>query len=187
MTTPLPGDWYPGPAPLPRSEPVGAAPVSRSEASASAPVVRGGYPVLAFGDDALVAVAVPGAGARLSVRRDVAPLLVALAAAFHREVQPLDPLSCWGHCHASATRGWNGHAAGIAVDLNAAAHPPGACGTFRPEQVPAVRGLITRWKYRGRPVLTWGGGDHHGGAAESHFEIAVPYPVALAVAAGLAT
>ena len=153
--------------------------------SPAAPAAVAEYPLLSFGDEALATVVVPGTGARLSLRRDIAPLLVSLAAAFHREVQPLDPRSCWGHCHGPATRGWNSHAAGIAVDLNAAAHPAGAAGTFRPEQVRALHELVGRCTYRGRPVLRWGGGDHHGRPAESHFEITVPYLTAIEAVAGL--
>ena len=150
------------------------------------PAAVGEYPVLAFGDEALATVVVPGTGTRLSLRRDVAPLLLYLAGAFHREVQPLDPRSCWGHCHAPVAHKWNSHAAGIAVDLNAAAHPAGARGTYRPEQVRAVRELVARCAYRGRPVLRWGGGDHDGRPGESHFEIAVPYLTAVEVADAVA-
>ena len=39
------------------------------------------------GDETPATVVVPGTGTRLSLRRDVAPLLVSLAAAFHPEAR----------------------------------------------------------------------------------------------------
>lgn len=70
---------------------------------------------------------VPGTMVSLTVRREVAPLLIGYAAEYHRLVEPLRSGWCWG----AACRNVRGrsvpsfHSAGLAVDLNAPKHPLG--------------------------------------------------------------
>jgi hypothetical protein len=139
-----------------------------------------GFSVVQYGAPELATFAVPGTDTRLSVRKEVAPLLIGLARDFHATVEPLNPKSCWGHAPRKIRGGsaWSFHAPGIAMDLNAAAHPMGKRGTFNPSREAAVRALLTRYTYKGVRLIRWGA-DYHTRADEMHFEIIVPRGVAL--------
>lgn len=117
---------------------------------------------------------VPGApGVKLApgVRAgDAATVLFSFAALFHKHVEPLVAGQCWGYCYrvnTNAPRELSKHSAGIAIDLNAPAHPNGKRGTFTPEQVTTLRAILAG--YDG--VLLWGG-DFTGTDDEMHVEIA---------------
>lgn len=120
---------------------------------------------------------VPGTTVDLPVCADVAPLLIGLAAEFHRTVEPLDPKACWGYAYRPVRGGTTPsfHAAGIAVDLNAPRHPLGRRGTFSAAQTAQCRALARKFGCR------WGG-DYVSRADEMHFEVILPRPAALALA-----
>lgn len=117
---------------------------------------------------------VPGCDVLLPVRSEVAPLLIGLARDFSRLVEPLRPGECWGYAHRPVRGGKapSFHSAGIAIDLNAPAHPLGERGTFSPQQAATCRALARKYGFR------WGG-DYRRRADEMHFEIIVSRDKAL--------
>ncbi|HEX2027450.1 MAG TPA: peptidoglycan-binding protein [Nitriliruptorales bacterium] len=120
---------------------------------------------------------VPGTDVVLPVRSEVAPLLIGLAQEFSTLVEPLRNGACWGYAF-RAVRGGKApsfHSAGIAIDLNAPAHPLGQRGTFSSEQTAACRTLARKYGCR------WGG-DYRKRADEMHFEIIVSRAEALDLA-----
>lgn len=145
-----------------------------------------GFSVKPYGSNALARFTIPGTSTRLSLRREVAPLMVGLAERFHRTVEPLDPKSSWGHAHRKigGTDSWSFHAPGVAIDLNATAHPLGKRGTFSRAQVAAIRALLAAYSHQGVRLFRWGG-DYRRRADEMHFEIIVPRGTALAAVRAL--
>ncbi len=140
-----------------------------------------GFTVVQYGAPELATYTVPGGDARLSVRKEVAPLLIGLARDFHATVEPLNSRSCWGHAprKIKGSNAWSYHAPGIAIDLNAEAHPLGSRGTFNAAQQQAIRALLAKYTYNGVRIFRWGG-DYHTRADEMHFEMIVPRGIALA-------
>lgn len=131
-----------------------------------------GFTVVQYGDPLLGTYTVPGSTTRLSVRDEVAPLLIGFARDFNREVEPLNPKSCWGHAPKKipGSNSWSFHAPGIALDLNASQHPEYRRGTFSAAQVTAIRRLLARYSYAGKSLFRWGG-DYVSKGDEMHFEL----------------
>lgn len=70
----------------------------------------------------VVTQTVPGTSVRLGVRKGPAgDLLIAAAARWHREVEPLVAGTCWGYAERKIRGGsaLSNHASGTAIDLNA--------------------------------------------------------------------
>lgn len=109
---------------------------------------------------------VPGSSVVLPVRAEVAPLLIGFARDFHTHVQPLRAGWCWGYAFRAVRGGTTPsfHSAGLAIDLNAPAHPLGRRGTFDPDRRRMIRALADRYGLR------WGG-DYRVRADEMHFEV----------------
>jgi peptidoglycan hydrolase-like protein with peptidoglycan-binding domain len=108
---------------------------------------------------------VPGTGTYLPVKAAVAPLLIGFAKEFHETVQPLHTGWCWGYAY-RAVRGYSTlsyHAFGLAIDLNAPAHPLGRTGTFSYRQRLKINALCRKYGLR------WGG-NYSGRKDEMHFE-----------------
>jgi D-alanyl-D-alanine carboxypeptidase/Putative peptidoglycan binding domain len=147
-----------------------------------------GFTVVQYGAPELATFTVPGTGTRLSVRKEIAPLLIGLARDFNATVEALDHTSCWGHAprKIKGSNSWSFHAPGIAIDLNANKHPQGSRGTFNAERQRAIRALLGKYSHNGVKLFRWGG-DYHHTADEMHFEIIVPRGVALAAAGSLQT
>jgi hypothetical protein len=99
---------------------------------------------------------------------DVATVLMWVAEQYHRTVEPLRAGECWGYYYReiSGSATLSNHASATAIDLNAAAHPMGARGTFTAAQVAAIRAILA---YCGG-VVRWGG-DYAGRPDEMHWEI----------------
>lgn len=131
-----------------------------------------GFTVVPYGDSHLKTYAVPGSDVRLSVRAEVAPLLIGFAADFHRLVEPLIAGQCWGHAprRISGSTSWSFHAPGIAIDLNAKRHPMGVGATFTTRQIMAVRQLQDKYSYGGRTLIRWGQ-DYRSRVDGMHFEL----------------
>lgn len=125
---------------------------------------------------------VPGTSTYLPVRSEIAPLLIGLAAEFHRTVEPLVRGWCWGYAYRPVTGGRSPsfHSAGIAIDLNAPRHPYGRRHTFSAGDATRCRALARKYGCR------WGG-DYRTNADEMHFEIIVPRLTALVMARKLQT
>ena len=148
-----------------------------------------GFDVVSYGSDKLATYLVPGTTVKLSVRKEVAPLMIGFAADFHRLVESLNAgKDDWGHAprKIAGSDSWSFHAPGIAMDLNSNAHPMGKRGTFTSVEVSAIRGLLSKWSYQGTKLFRWGG-DYRSKADEMHFEIIVPRNVALAAVKALQT
>lgn len=113
-------------------------------------------------------VTVPGTAVVVYVRGDVAPLLIGFATEFHRRIEPLKSGGNWGYAYRPVRGGTapSFHAAGIALDLNAPAHPLGRRGTFAPGQAERIRHLARKYGLR------WGG-DYRRRADEMHVEVIV--------------
>lgn len=142
-----------------------------------------GFSVLPFGSSELAKFKIPGTAAKISMRREVARLMVELARDFHQTVEPLNPKSCWGHDHRKIDGGpnWSFHAPGIALDLNASDHPRGKHNTFSNNQEKSIRKLLANHSFQGVRLFRWGG-DFHSKVDEMHFEIIVPRAIALKAA-----
>lgn len=131
-----------------------------------------GFSVVQYGDPLLGTFVVPGSTTKLSVRREVAPLLIGFAADYHRLVEPLDPRYCWGHSPKMipGSTSWSFHAPGIALDLNAHWHPEYRRGTYKTEQVAVIRKLLSKYSYNGASLFRWGG-DYRNHGDEMHYEL----------------
>lgn len=121
-------------------------------------------------DIGIVSKRVPGTGLKLRVAEAVAPLLIAFARDFHKDVEPINEgqLDDWGYAFRDI-RGattLSNHASGTAIDLNASQHPLGAENTFTEEQSRTIRRLCRKYGLR------WGG-DYRNRKDEMHFEIAL--------------
>lgn len=119
---------------------------------------------------------VPGTGVSLPVRSDVAPLLIGFATEFHQKVEALHIGWCWGYAY-RAVRGSSSpsfHGAGLAIDLNAPAHPLGKAGTYNAKQRATINALCKKYGLRA-------GMNYSGRKDEMHFEVILPKSQALAL------
>ena len=133
---------------------------------------QNGWPVSENPKDiSIKSFSVPGTGIELRCAEAVAPLLIGLAADFHKYIEPIDggQPDDWGYAH-RMIRGdektLSNHASGTAIDLNALLHPLGKVGTFDSKKVPMIRALAKKYG------CTWGG-DFKTRKDEMHFEIAI--------------
>jgi peptidoglycan hydrolase-like protein with peptidoglycan-binding domain len=143
-----------------------------------------GFQVPAAGA-AIGTFAVPGTSVRLSVAREVAPLLIGFARDFDREVEELLVGQCGGFNprKIAGSSSWSRHAPGVAIDLNWRVHPMGRKNTFPPAKRAKIRSLLDRYSYRGTRVIRWGADFSR--PDDMHFEINVPRAVAVAAAKAL--
>lgn len=124
---------------------------------------------------ALMRRAVVG-GVGAYVRRGPAgDVLVYAAGRWNREVEPLRApdgvLDFWGYAPRlirGSSSTVSNHASGTALDFRARIHPLGRSGTYRPNQVAAIRRILADC----RGALRWGG-DYSGRKDEMHVEIVV--------------
>jgi len=142
-----------------------------------------GFPVLPSGGPQLSTYLVPGTSVKLTVAREVAPILIALARDFDREVEDLIPGQCGGFNprKIAGSDTWSRHAAGLAIDLNWQKHPMGARDTFTPAQQAAIKKICARYK-----VVRWGG-TYVGRRDDMHFEINAERAAVLAAVKALQT
>lgn len=106
----------------------------------------------------------------LSVRREVAPILLNVAKSFHRKVDHLgNPRPDDGGYNPRKipnTDIWSNHASGTAIDLNWSKYPMGV------RNMTADQREACRWIVRHYRVIRWGGEWSGTGVDEMHFEIA---------------
>jgi hypothetical protein len=131
---------------------------------------QNGWPASADRDEIHVKnYEVAGTSRHLACTADVAAILCAFAAKFHKLVEPIDAgvFDEWGHALRNV-RGAIGtvsnHGSGTAMDLNASKHPLGKENTFKPEQVVKIHALCKEFGLR------WGG-DYKTRKDDMHFEI----------------
>ena len=114
---------------------------------------------------------IPGTSIKIACAKDVAPILIAFCAEFHKLVEPIDQgaIDDWGYAF-RMTRGsdkvLSNHSSGTAVDLNATKHSLGKSNTFTKEQTNTIQLLIVKYG------LAWGG-NYKKRKDEMHFEIAM--------------
>lgn len=146
----------------------------------------GGFSAVDYGSPLLGVFAVPGSAVRLSLRRETAPLHVAVAAAWNNEVEQLILGQCWGHAY-RAVRGattTSYHALGNAMDFNSLVHPLGVRGTFSAAKVAAGHRVLGRFTYNGVRLYRWGL-DYSGRVDEMHVELIADRATALRAVAAL--
>jgi hypothetical protein len=142
-----------------------------------------GFPVLPSGGPQLGTYLVPGTSVKLTVARDVAPILIAVARDFDREVEDLIPGQCGGFNprRIAGSASWSRHAAGLAIDLNWQKHPMGKRGTFTAAKQAAIKKICARYK-----VVRWGG-TYVSRPDDMHLEINAQRPAVLAAVKALQT
>lgn len=120
---------------------------------------------------------VPGANRRLTLDSTAGPILVAVAADYHRTVRPIDkgPVDEGGFNKRPATMApgkWSNHASGTAIDLNWSEE--GALNSawgkrFFASAKAAAAIAVIRLRYR--KVVQWGGDWRPGAKDYMHWEI----------------
>ncbi len=143
--------------------------------------VMHGFTVVPYGSPALGVFTVPDTTIRLSLRREVAPLLLAFCRDFNNHVEKLHPGWCWGHApkKIKGTKQWSEHAWGGAVDLNAPMHLMGEVNTYTVGERDAIDDLLDKYSYQGKRLIR-AGKDYHGRRDDMHFEVIAERSVALA-------
>jgi hypothetical protein len=112
---------------------------------------------------------IPGTDIKIRCAEAVAPLLVGLAAEFHKEIEAIDKgaLDDWSYNFRmirGSTDSLSNHASGTALDLNANRHPLGKEDTFSPENAAKCISLAAKWGCK------WGG-SYVRRRDDMHFEI----------------
>jgi hypothetical protein len=118
-----------------------------------------GFSVENWGSPLIGTYLIPGTTIKLTMRKEIAALLVAVARDFDREVEPLKAGHCWGFNpkHIEGSPNWSNHAWGGALDLNAPEHPMGAKNTFSAAKQAAIHKILGRYPYGGKRIFRWGG------------------------------
>lgn len=140
-----------------------------------------GFTVENWGSPQIGTYLIPGTAVKLTMRKEIAPLLVAYARDFNATVEPLRVGWCWGFDPKpiEGTHVWSNHAWGGALDLNAPAHPMGKANTFTPAKRAAIDKLLTKYSFQGKRLLR-SGKDYKGRKDDMHIEINVERDFALA-------
>jgi hypothetical protein len=112
---------------------------------------------------------IPGTDLKIRCAEKVAPLLIGLAAEFHKTIEPIDKgtLDDWSYNFRmirGTTDSLSNHASGTAIDLNATKHPLGKENTFSPEDATKCVALAAKWGCK------WGG-TYRLRKDDMHFEI----------------
>lgn len=147
-----------------------------------------GFSVQAWGSPLIGSYKVPGTNVTLTVRKEVAPILIGFARDFNATVEPLRSGWCWGFNpkHIEGSSNWSNHAWGGAIDLNAPAHPMGKANTYSVGERAAIDKLLKKYSYKGTRLLR-AGKDYNGRKDDMHFEINVTRAVALAAVAAMSS
>ena len=112
---------------------------------------------------------IPGTSIKIRLAEKVAPLLIALAADWHKLVEPIDvgTLDTWGYAFRpirGQTEKLSNHSSATAIDFSANAHPLGKADTFTLEQCKTIRALVKKYG------CGWGG-DYKKRLDSMHIEI----------------
>jgi peptidoglycan hydrolase-like protein with peptidoglycan-binding domain len=131
---------------------------------------------------------VPGTTAKLGLRKETAPLLLAFARDFDRDVESLLPKQCGGFNprRIAGSTAWSRHALGVAIDLNWQMHPMGRRDTFSVGDRAIIRKLLDRYVHEGKRLFRWGA-DFTNNPDDMHFELNVTRAVALEAVDALQT
>jgi hypothetical protein len=147
-----------------------------------------GFSIEPWGSSKIGNFKVPGSSVSLTVRKEIAPILIGFCRDFHREVEPLRKGWCWGFNpkKIEGSNSWSNHAWGGAVDLNAPRHPMGKANTFTLGERAAIDRLLKKYTFKGQRLIR-AGKDYSGRKDDMHFEINVSRSIALAAVAALGT
>lgn len=118
---------------------------------------------------AIASYTIPTTGVRIALRKgDVSVVLLWLLEQYHKTVEPLRQIDTGGYAERVVRGGvsLSNHASGTAADTRWQKHPLGASNTFTPQQVVAIRRILTMLD----GVVRWGG-DYSKRKDEMHFEI----------------
>ena len=111
---------------------------------------------------------VPETQRHFSCATAVAPILIAFAAEFHKNIEPIDvgTYDDWGYNFAviPGSNSYANHSSGTAIDIDATLHPWHKKGTFNPIKLVKLQLLVKKYGLR------WGGNYVHS-TDEMHFEI----------------
>lgn len=137
-----------------------------------------GWPLIpAYGDPLLATGTVPGTTIKLTCRREVLPLMLHLAARYHRRIKPIDRGTTDDWSYSAPRRGnaapnsWSDHSSGTAIDLNAVHHGQqgpsqlGWWGKIGKRTKGLARGVFAAALAR-RHLCIWGGPTTYGGSYE---------------------
>jgi hypothetical protein len=125
-----------------------------------------GWPVLRPGNPNIKRFKVPGANRYLEVRGDVGPLLVALAAEYHKTIAPIDTgtFDDWSYAYREArfANQYSDHASATAIDLNATKEGRMGSGPYSwwKSNYRALKARRLKAKYK---YVIWGGAESLGG------------------------
>jgi hypothetical protein len=114
---------------------------------------------------------IPGTGQHLKLASRGAPLLLAVAELFNREIEPVNapgtPFDDWAYHYAPipGQSVLSNHASGTAIDLNASKHIQGKRGTYPAAKIPRIRQICAAFGCR------WGGDYKFGVVDEMHIEL----------------
>lgn len=135
------------------------------------PVIKPGTP-----DTQMLATrTIPGTAIRVTLNRDAAPILLAVAAAVDTRVLPLGANNLrgrqdeggWNYRPARlASASWSDHASGTALDLNWSLWP-----AFRRRMTPVQRAAAQAIAGEYQEVVIWGGNYSRKNADEMHWAI----------------
>jgi hypothetical protein len=123
-----------------------------------------GWEVIQVWGPELVSGEVPGTDIRLSMRKSVLPLFLALAQEYNKTVAPLRKGECgaWNPRRARMAMAWSDHASGTAVDLNwnheGAMGAHGGMSTMSAKEIEACVAIKKKFQ-----IVIWGGDSARGG------------------------
>lgn len=131
------------------------------------PTSINGWPVLSPGDSKIATGTIPGTTRKLTMRKDVLPLFLALAADYNARISDLDNervIDDWGYAYRKSrlSSAWSDHSSGTAMDLNAAQEGQQNMRPMNWWVRTKNSARATRLK-RLYEVVIWGGADECGG------------------------
>lgn len=101
----------------------------------------------------IVEFRVPDTRRSLRACAKAAPLLLAAASEWHKNIERIDSgqLDDWGYCYRpirGTTNTLSNHSSGTAIDINSSKHPLGAHNTFTPDQRRTLATIAKRYGLR---------------------------------------
>jgi hypothetical protein len=125
-----------------------------------------GWPVLSPGSSRLETFVIPGTNRKITLRADIAPLLLALAAEYDKKIASVDggTFDDWGYAYrgANASSKWSDHSSGTAIDLNSSQEGRMGAGPYAwwKNYNRYMKAKALKAKYG---VVIWGGATSLGG------------------------
>lgn len=130
------------------------------------PTSINGWPVLPTNSSKLDTFVIPGTNRKITLRADIAPILLALAAEYDKKIASVDggTFDDWGYAYrgANASNKWSDHASGTAMDLNSSQEGRMGSGPYSwwKNYNRYLKAKALKAKYG---VVIWGGAEGLGG------------------------